>query len=138
MAVITLFQNGPAFFFFICCYIYGCCLVCSSVSHLFACHHHSVRTPALSAPCFRSFRAFLFLTMGFLAYAVALHRAIHIMCLYPLDTSLQWPFYMLQYTLAKIPERWKPGAFDIAGTTIRFFHVFVVLGALAHSVFAGN
>lgn len=38
------------------------------------------------------------------------------------------------FYVSRIPERWKPGAFDIAGHSHQIFHVFVVLGALAHSV----
>ncbi|CAN1325982.1 Heptahelical transmembrane protein 2 [Linum perenne] len=30
-------------------------------------------------------------------------------------------------------QRWKPGAFDIAGQSHQIFHVFVVLAAVAHS-----
>lgn len=37
------------------------------------------------------------------------------------------------FYITRIPERWKPGAFDIAGHSHQIFHVFVVLGALAHS-----
>lgn len=37
------------------------------------------------------------------------------------------------FYVSRIPERWKPGKFDIAGHSHQIFHVFVVLGALAHS-----
>jgi adiponectin receptor len=37
------------------------------------------------------------------------------------------------FYVTRIPERWKPGAFDIAGHSHQIFHVFVVLGALAHT-----
>ena len=38
------------------------------------------------------------------------------------------------FYVTRIPERWKPGAFDIAGHSHQIFHVFVVLGALAHTL----
>ncbi|KAJ1410317.1 AdipoR/hemeolysin-III-related [Sesbania bispinosa] len=38
------------------------------------------------------------------------------------------------FYITRIPERWMPGAFDIAGHSHQIFHVFVVLGALAHSI----
>ncbi|CAN1325984.1 Heptahelical transmembrane protein 2 [Linum perenne] len=37
------------------------------------------------------------------------------------------------FYVSRIPERWKPGAFDIAGQSHQIFHVFVVLAAVAHS-----
>lgn len=37
------------------------------------------------------------------------------------------------FYVTRIPERWKPGAFDIAGHSHQIFHIFVVLGALAHA-----
>ncbi|KAK7329891.1 hypothetical protein VNO77_24072 [Canavalia gladiata] len=97
--------------------------------------------PSLSAPRFRPLRAFLFLCMGFsgvipAAHAVALHWGqphIFVAIGYELAMAILYAtgagFYV-----ARIPERWKPGAFDIAGHSHQIFHVFVVLGALAHSV----
>ncbi|XP_007013901.2 PREDICTED: heptahelical transmembrane protein 2 isoform X1 [Theobroma cacao] len=168
------------------------CLVCSSVSHLFACHSRrfnlffwrldyagislmivcsffapiyyaffchtysrlfyltsitvlgilaiiTLLAPALSAPRFRSFRATLFLTMGFsgvipAAHAVALHWGhphIFVSLGYELAMAFLYAAGAAVYT-SRIPERWKPGAFDIAGHSHQIFHVFVVLGALAH------
>ncbi|KAL2338556.1 hypothetical protein Fmac_013002 [Flemingia macrophylla] len=97
--------------------------------------------PALSTPRFRPLRASLFLCMSFSGIIPAAHAVI-----------LHWGqphiFFALGYELAmailyatgagfyvaRIPERWKPGAFDIAGQSHQIFHVLVVLGALAHSV----
>ncbi|KAK3213138.1 hypothetical protein Dsin_017844 [Dipteronia sinensis] len=36
------------------------------------------------------------------------------------------------FYVARIPERWRPGWFDLAGHSHQIFHVLVVLGALAH------
>lgn len=97
--------------------------------------------PALSTPRFRPLRASLFLSMGFsgvipAAHAVALYWGqphIFVALGYELVMAILYAtgagFYV-----ARIPERWKPGAFDIAGQSHQIFHVFVVLGALAHSV----
>ncbi|TKY73151.1 Heptahelical transmembrane protein 2 [Spatholobus suberectus] len=38
------------------------------------------------------------------------------------------------FYVTRIPEQWKPGAFDIAGHSHQIFHVFVALGALAHTL----
>ncbi|XP_038700520.1 heptahelical transmembrane protein 2-like [Tripterygium wilfordii] len=169
------------------------CLICSSLSHLFACHskrfnlffwrldyagislmivssffapiyyafscHPNTRlfyltsisvlgvlaiiallVPALSAPSFRGFRASLFLSMGFsgvipASHAVALHWGhLHIFVSlgYELAMAIFYAVGAVFY-VSRIPERWKPGAFDIAGHSHQIFHVFVVLGALAHS-----
>ncbi|KAL0739254.1 hypothetical protein Bca4012_015464 [Brassica carinata] len=170
------------------------CLMCSSMSHLFACHSRkfnlffwrldyagislmivssffaplyyafschthwrlfylssisilgllaifTLLSPALSAPRFRPFRAALFLTMGFsgivpVSHLVYLHRDhpnVLVALVYELAMAVLYAtgagFYV-----SRIPERWKPGAFDVAGHSHQIFHVFVVLGALAHSV----
>ncbi|XP_022731942.1 heptahelical transmembrane protein 2-like [Durio zibethinus] len=170
------------------------CLICSSVSHLFACHSRrfnlffwrldyagislmivcsffapiyyaffchpyprlfylasitvlgilaiiTLLAPVFTAPRFRSFRASLFLTMGFsgvipAAHAVALHWGhphIFVSLGYELAMAFLYAAGAAVYT-SRIPERWKPGAFDIAGHSHQIFHVFVVLGALAHCV----
>ncbi|KAL2322297.1 hypothetical protein Fmac_026676 [Flemingia macrophylla] len=38
------------------------------------------------------------------------------------------------FYVTRIPERWKPGALDIAGHSHQIFHSFVVLGALPHTL----
>ncbi|KAJ0031428.1 hypothetical protein Pint_14323 [Pistacia integerrima] len=169
------------------------CLVCSSLSHLLACHSKrfnlffwrldyagislmivssfyapiyysfycnpyaqfiyltsitilgilaiiTLLAPALSSPRFRSFRAALFLTMGFsgvipATHAVILHWGhphIYLALGYELTMGLLYTVGAGFY-VSRIPEKWKPGAFDIAGHSHQIFHVFVVLGALAHS-----
>ncbi|ESQ46371.1 hypothetical protein EUTSA_v10000219mg [Eutrema salsugineum] len=170
------------------------CLICSSVSHLLACHSKrynlffwrldyagislmivssffapiyyafscnpnfrifylssisvlgllaiiTLLSPALSTPRFRPFRASLFLAMGFSSVI----PASHVLCLYwghpnvflALGCELATGFsYALgaAFYVSRVPERWKPGAFDIAGHSHQIFHVFVVLGALIHCV----
>ncbi|XP_054822471.1 heptahelical transmembrane protein 2 [Prosopis cineraria] len=170
------------------------CLICSSLSHLFACHSKrfnlffwrldyagislmivssyyppiyyaffcspttrffyltsisvlgalaiiALLSPALSAPQFRSLRTSLFLTMAFLGvipatHAVVLHRSnpyIFVAIGYELAMAFLYVTGAAFY-ISRMPERWMPGAFDIAGHSHQIFHVFVVLGALAHSI----
>ncbi|GKV42115.1 hypothetical protein SLEP1_g49557 [Rubroshorea leprosula] len=170
------------------------CLVCSSLSHLLACHSKrfnlffwrldyagislmivcsffapiyytfycnpysrlfyltfitvvgilaiiTLLAPALSSPRFRSFRATLFLTMGFsgvvpAAHAVVLHWGhphVFISLSYELVMGFLYAAGAAFYT-SRIPERWKPGTFDIVGHSHQIFHVFVVLAAIVHSV----
>ena len=97
--------------------------------------------PLLSTPRFRHFRASIFLSMGFSGVIPAVHALVlhwghpHILVAlgYELVMAIMYATGAVFYT-TRIPERWKPGAFDIAGHSHQIFHGFVVLGALAHSV----
>ncbi|XWS70879.1 hypothetical protein CRYUN_Cryun03dG0086900 [Craigia yunnanensis] len=69
-------------------------------------------------------------------HAVALywgHSHIFVSLGYELAMACLYAAGAVVYT-SRIPERWKPDAFDIAGHSHPIFHVIVVLGALAHSV----
>lgn len=170
------------------------CLVCSSLSHLLACHSRrfslffwrldyagislmivssfvppiyytffnhpnaqflyltsitllgilaiiTLLAPALSTARFRSFRASLFLAMGFsgvipAAHSLILHwghPSVFVALAYELLMAVFYATGVVFY-VTRIPERWKPGAFDIAGHSHQIFHVFVVAGALTHYV----
>lgn len=47
-------------------------------------------------------------------------------------------FYLLGtgFYVSRVPERWRPGKFDMAGHSHQIFHMFVVAGAMAHYVAA--
>lgn len=169
------------------------CLVCSSISHLLACHSRrftlffwrldyagislmivcsfftpiyyafychpfsrffyltSISTlgilaiitllaPSLSSPRFRAFRARLFLTMGFSGVVPAAHSVFLHWGDPQITVALGYEVAMgilygvgAGFYVKRIPEKWKPGMFDIAGHSHQIFHVFVVAGALAHS-----
>lgn len=170
-----------------------CCLICSSVSHLFACHSRrfylffwrldyagisvmivcsffspiyytfschpysrlfyltfitlagvvavvTLLAPALSSGRYRSFRATLFLTMGFSGVIPAAHAVILYWESNPqISLALGYEVAMgilygvgAGFYVSRIPERWKPGTFDIVGHSHQIFHVFVVAAALAH------
>ncbi|WZZ76497.1 hypothetical protein YC2023_087867 [Brassica napus] len=123
------------------CHIHWRLFYLSSISILGLLAIFTLLSPALSAPRFRPFRAALFLTMGFsgivpVSHLVYLHKDhpnVLIALVYELAMAVLYAtgagFYV-----SRIPERWKPGAFDVAGHSHQIFHVFVVLGALAHSV----
>ncbi|XP_057538570.1 heptahelical transmembrane protein ADIPOR1-like [Amaranthus tricolor] len=96
-------------------------------------------SPTLSSGKCRSFRAILFVSMGLFGIIPATHACI-----------LNWDNPRRNLTLAyesvmafsyligtgfyvtRVPERWWPGWFDLAGHSHQIFHVFVLLGALAH------
>ncbi|KAK9705750.1 hypothetical protein RND81_07G079100 [Saponaria officinalis] len=97
--------------------------------------------PALSSPRFRKFRASLFLTMGFSGVIPAIHAATLHWAHSQMLIALGYEVFMgmlyaigAGFYVSRIPERWKPGCFDLAGHSHQIFHVFVVGGALAHSV----
>lgn len=95
--------------------------------------------PVFQKPEFRVFRASLFFGMGVSGVAPILHKLI----LYrdrpeALQTTgyeiLMGVFYGVGALIyaARIPERWKPGKFDIAGQSHQLFHILVVAGAYTH------
>lgn len=95
--------------------------------------------PVFQHPKFRTFRASLFFGMGVSGIAPILHKVV----LYKDDPVA---LYTTAYEIAmgvfyglgalvyatRIPERWKPGKFDIAGHSHQLFHVLVVAGACTH------
>ncbi|EXC17684.1 ADIPOR-like receptor [Morus notabilis] len=89
--------------------------------------------------CSQWLRASLFFGMGISGVAPIIHKLI----LYrnqkeALQTTcyevLMGVFYGLGALVyaARIPERWRPGKFDIAGHSHQLFHVLVVAGAYTH------
>lgn len=95
--------------------------------------------PVFQKPEYRSLRAGLFFGMDISGVAPILHKLV----LYwnqpeALHTTsyevLMGVFYgvgALVYAL-RVPERWMPGKFDIAGHSHNLFHVLVVAGAYTH------
>ncbi|OUZ99837.1 Hly-III-related [Macleaya cordata] len=96
-------------------------------------------TPALSTAKFRSYRAFLFFAMGFSGMVPATHALIVnwnepkrvITVTYETAMALSYGIGTIFY-VTRIPERWKPGWFDLAGHSHQIFHIFVLIGALTH------
>jgi adiponectin receptor len=95
--------------------------------------------PVFQNPEFRSIRASLFFGMGVSGVAPILHKlflfwhhpeAIHT-TVYELLMGLFYGIGAVVYA-TRIPERWMPGRFDIAGHSHQLFHVLVVAGAYTH------
>ncbi|XP_077233853.1 heptahelical transmembrane protein 4-like isoform X2 [Tasmannia lanceolata] len=95
--------------------------------------------PVFQNPEYRSMRAGLFFGMGVSGVAPILHKlilfkhqpeAIHTTG-YEILMGAFYGLGALVYA-TRIPERWKPGKFDIAGHSHQLFHVLVVLGAFTH------
>ncbi|KAF8400600.1 hypothetical protein HHK36_013899 [Tetracentron sinense] len=96
-------------------------------------------SPSLSTAAFRSSRALLFFSMGFSGIVPAVHALVlnwgEPRCLktlaYESAMAVSYAIGTIFY-VSRIPERWKPGWFDLAGHSHQIFHVFVMMGALAH------
>ncbi|KAL4340692.1 hypothetical protein GQ457_08G000620 [Hibiscus cannabinus] len=96
-------------------------------------------TPALSTKKFRGFRALLFSSMALFGIIPGVHAAIvnwsnprrNVTLAYELGMAM---FYLTGtvFYVSRVPERFKPGWFDLAGHSHQIFHVLVVMGALAH------
>ncbi|XP_020237191.1 heptahelical transmembrane protein 1 [Cajanus cajan] len=96
-------------------------------------------SPTLSTSKYRAFRAMLFCSMGLFGIVPAIHACFvnwsnprrNITLAYESGMALSYLTGTLFY-VTRIPERWKPGWFDLAGHSHQIFHALVVAGALAH------
>ncbi|KAL8236980.1 hypothetical protein R6Q59_018061 [Mikania micrantha] len=96
-------------------------------------------SPALSSAKFRSFRAFLFTGTTLLGLIPAVHAVIvnwheprkNTILVYEITMAVSYLTGTMFY-VTRIPERWKPGCFDLAGHSHQIFHCFVIMGAMAH------
>ncbi|CAL1359081.1 unnamed protein product [Linum trigynum] len=96
-------------------------------------------TPSHSAGKFRGLRAMLFTSMGLFGLVPSVHAGLVNWSNPKRDAILYYEGAMaLSYLMgtafyvARVPERFRPGWFDLAGHSHQIFHVLVVLGALAH------
>ncbi|XP_017250225.1 heptahelical transmembrane protein 1 isoform X2 [Daucus carota subsp. sativus] len=96
-------------------------------------------SPVFSTSKFRAFRASLFVGMGLFGLIPAVHAMLvnwhepsrNIILGYELAMALSYLIGTVFY-VSRIPERWRPGWFDLAGHSHQIFHVFVIMGALSH------
>lgn len=95
--------------------------------------------PMFQGPKFRSTRASLFFGMGMSGVVPLVHKLIlfrnrpevlQTTC-YEVLMGVLYGLGALIYA-TRIPERWRPGKFDIAGHSHQLFHILVVAGAYTH------
>ncbi|KAL1563437.1 heptahelical transmembrane protein ADIPOR1-like [Salvia divinorum] len=111
----------------------------TGISVMGLCTIAALLSPSLSTPRYRPLRALLFVSMGLFGLFPALHALVinwrdphrDLILAYESTMAASYLLGTLFY-VARIPERWRPGLFDLAGHSHQIFHVFVVLGALAH------
>lgn len=111
----------------------------TGISILGICTIITLLSPALSTGKYRSFRALLFVSLGLFGLIPAIHALVvnwgnphrNVTLAYESVMALSYLIGTVFY-VSRVPEKWRPGWFDIAGHSHQIFHVFVILGALAH------
>ncbi|KAL5729657.1 Adiponectin receptor protein 1 [Ranunculus cassubicifolius] len=111
----------------------------SGITTMGICTVYTLLSPLLSTKEYRRFRALLFFSMGFSGIVPAIHALIvnwneprrFVTLAYESAMALSYAIGTLFY-VTRIPERWRPGWFDLAGHSHQIFHIFVILGALSH------
>ncbi|KAM3300896.1 heptahelical transmembrane protein 1 [Capsicum chacoense] len=114
--------------------VYLSCITIMGICTIF-----TLLSPVFSTGKYRSFRAVLFMAMGLFGLIPAVHAIVlnwdeperNIILAYELAMALSYLIGTMFYIM-RIPERWRPGFFDLAGHSHQIFHVFVILGALSH------
>lgn len=104
---------------------------------------YTLLNPHLSNARFRSYRTLLFVGMGLSGIVPAVHATIvnwdvpqrNLTLAYEGAMALSYLTGTVFY-VTRVPERWKPGSFDLAGHSHQIFHIFVIFGAIAHYVAA--
>lgn len=95
--------------------------------------------PALQDSKYRTFRALLFLSMGVSGLIPAIHGLMSnwneplrpILVLQEIGMAGCYCVGTMIYVV-RVPERWKPGVFDLGGHSHNIFHVLVMGGAYFH------
>ncbi|XP_019423825.1 PREDICTED: heptahelical transmembrane protein 4-like isoform X2 [Lupinus angustifolius] len=137
-ALISTSFYPPVYYSFM-CYPFFCNLYLGFITVLGIATMLVSLLPVFQTPEYRTIRASLFFGMGFSGALPILHK-LFLFWGEPevfLTTGceiLMGAFYgigALVYA-TRIPERWMPGKFDIAGHSHQLFHVLVVAGAYTH------
>ncbi|XP_057784422.1 heptahelical transmembrane protein 4 isoform X1 [Salvia miltiorrhiza] len=137
-ALISTSFYPPVYYSFM-CYPFFCNLYMGFITVLGIGTILASLLPVFQSPEYRTFRASLFFGMGFSGAAPILHKlilfwhqpeALHTTG-YEVLMGLFYGIGALVYAM-RIPERWMPGKFDIAGHSHQLFHVLVVAGAFTH------
>lgn len=95
--------------------------------------------PALQDSKYRTFRALLFMSMGVSGLIPAIHGLMSnwneplrpILVLQEIGMAGCYCVGTMIYVV-RVPERWKPGVFDLGGHSHNIFHVLVMGGAYFH------
>ncbi|KAI3781953.1 hypothetical protein L2E82_11981 [Cichorium intybus] len=90
---------------------------------------------------YRFIRTSIFVAMGLFGVIPAIHATIVNWNVPQRNTTLGFEAAMgfsyligAMFYVSRVPEKWKPGWFDLVGHSHQIFHIFVVMGALAHYI----
>ncbi|KAK4490697.1 hypothetical protein RD792_001396 [Penstemon davidsonii] len=137
-ALISTSFYPPVYYSFM-CYPFFCNLYMGLITLLGIATILASLLPVFQSPEYRKFRASLFFGMGFSGAVPIFHKlilfwhqpeALHTTC-YEVLMGALYGVGALVYAM-RVPERWMPGKFDIAGHSHQLFHVLVVAGAYTH------
>lgn len=137
-ALISTSFCPPVYYSFM-CHPFFCNLYLSFIALLGVATVMVSLLPVFDRPEYRNIRTGLFLGMGLSGAAPILHKliwfwhqpeAVHTTG-YEILMGIFYGMGSLIYA-TRIPERWMPGKFDIAGHSHNLFHVLVVAGAYTH------
>ncbi|XP_058778086.1 heptahelical transmembrane protein 4-like isoform X2 [Vicia villosa] len=137
-ALISTSFYPPVYYSFM-CYPFFCNLYLGFITILGIATILVSLLPVFQTPEFRTTRASLFLGMGLSGALPILHKLFLFWgepeVFYTTGYEiLMGSFYGLGALVyaTRIPERWMPGKFDIAGHSHQLFHILVVAGAYTH------
>ncbi|KAK9055116.1 hypothetical protein SSX86_026197 [Deinandra increscens subsp. villosa] len=98
-------------------------------------------SPTRMSGKYRFIRTLIFVLMGLFGVIPTIHATILNWNAPQRNAALGFEsamgfFYLVgaMFYVSRVPEKWKPGWFDLVGQSHQIFHVFVVMGALAHYV----
>ncbi|CAK9138564.1 unnamed protein product [Ilex paraguariensis] len=139
IAVMIITSFFPPIFYIFQCDPHWQFIYLGGITVMGICTIITLLSPGLSTGKFRSFRALLFVSMGLFGLVPAIHALVvnwgepqrNVTLAYESAMAVSYLVGAMFY-VGRIPERWKPGWFDLAGHSHQIFHVFVIMGALAH------
>lgn len=139
ITVMIIASFFPAMYYIFQCTPHWQVVYLTGITIMGTCTIITLLTPALSSGKCRSFRVLLFVSMGLFGIIPAVHAAVvywsdphrNVILAYEAVMALSYLIGTMFY-LSRVPERWRPGWFDLAGQSHQIFHVCVVMGALAH------
>lgn len=137
-ALISTSFYPPVYYSFM-CYPFFCNLYLGFITVLGIATILVSLLPVFQNPEFRTIRASLFFGMGLSGAAPILHKLylfwgqpeVFHTTGYEILMGVLYGIGALVYA-TRIPERWMPGKFDIAGHSHQLFHILVVAGAYVH------
>ncbi|KAH7301599.1 hypothetical protein KP509_23G033900 [Ceratopteris richardii] len=139
IAVMIVTSFFPPVFYVFQCEPAWAWLYLTAISTMGAATLGVILAPALQNGIYRSLRALLFMALGLSGFIPAIHGILRNRgeTVMPVTVGLELGMagcYILGTCIymVRVPERWKPGCFDLGGHSHNIFHVMVLGGAIFH------